>query len=123
MHADGYAGFEEFFRSGRIHEGDCMSHIRRKFVEQARGKPPDQRVKFRQEKAKPVFGDLQARLNARLPRISGKTPLAGAIRNVLTGMGHLRSNLEDGFLELDNSTAERPIRRIGLGRKNSLHEF
>jgi transposase len=113
----GIAGFEELYRSGRVHEGACMSHIRRKFVEQARGQPPDQRVKISQEKAKPVFDDLQARLNARLPRISGKTPLAGAIRYVLTRMEHLRPYLENGFLELDNSTAERSMRHIGMGRK------
>ncbi len=29
MHADGYAGFEELYRSGRIHEVACMAHIRR----------------------------------------------------------------------------------------------
>ncbi len=33
MHADGYAGFEELYRSGRVHEVACMSHIRRKFVD------------------------------------------------------------------------------------------
>ena len=33
MHADGYAGFEELYRSGRIHNVACMAHIRRKFVD------------------------------------------------------------------------------------------
>ena len=78
MHADGYAGFEELYRSGRVHEVACMAHIRRKFVDvhasqgsaiaeetvlriarlygiekEARGQPPDERVKIRQEKAEP----------------------------------------------------------------------
>ncbi len=145
MHADGYAGFEELYRSGRVHEVACMSHIRRKFVDvhksqssaiaeeavlriarlygvekQARGQPPDQRVKIRQKKAKPVFDDLEAWLNAQLARISAKTPLAGAIRYALTRMKRLRPYLENGFLELDNNTAERSMRCIALGRKNYL---
>ena len=33
MAADGYAGFEELYRSGKIKEVACMAHIRRKFVD------------------------------------------------------------------------------------------
>nr|WP_083444924.1 transposase [Pseudorhodobacter aquimaris] len=33
MHADGYAGSEDLYRSGDIHEGACMAHIRRKFAD------------------------------------------------------------------------------------------
>ena len=145
MHADGYAGFEDLYRSGRIHEVACMAHVRRKFVDVhksqgsaiaeeaikriarlygieklARGQPPDERVKIRQEKAKPVFDDLEAWLNAQLRKISAKTPLAGAIRYALTRMKRLRPYLENGFLELDNNTAERSMRPIALGRKNYL---
>jgi hypothetical protein len=32
MHADGYAGFEDLYRSGAIREVACMAHVRRKFV-------------------------------------------------------------------------------------------
>ncbi len=77
-------------------------------------------MKIRREKAKSVFDDLEAWLNAQLPKISAKTPLAGAIRYALTRMKRLRPYLENGFLELDNNTAERSIRPIALGRKNYL---
>jgi transposase len=33
MHADGYAGFDDLFRSGAICEVACMAHVRRKFVD------------------------------------------------------------------------------------------
>jgi len=33
MHADGYAGFEDLYRSGAIREVACMAHVRRKFVD------------------------------------------------------------------------------------------
>ena len=41
-----------------------------------RGQPPDKRAKIRQEKAEPVFDDLEAWLQVQLTEISGKTPLA-----------------------------------------------
>ena len=33
MHADGYAGFEELYRTGKIREVACLAHVRRKFVD------------------------------------------------------------------------------------------
>jgi len=46
--------------------------------------------------------------------------LAGAIRYSLIRMKRLRPYLENGFLELDSNTAERPMRSIAVGRKNWL---
>lgn len=82
-----------------------MAHIRRKFVDvyksqgsaiaeeairriadlytiekEARGRPPDQRARIRQAKARPIVDALEAWLPAQLRKISGKTPLAAAIR-------------------------------------------
>jgi len=59
-------------------------------------------------------------LPAQLTRISGKTPLAGAIRYAITRLKRLRSYLNNGALELDNNTAERAMRAIAIGRKNWL---
>jgi transposase len=142
MHADGYAGFEELYRSGEIHEVACMAHVRRKFVDvfksqgshvakqaiqriaqlyavekEARGSPPERGVKLRHAKAKPILDDLEHWLQSELPKLSGKTPLANAIRYVLTRMKRLRGYLDHGFLELDNNTAERSMRGIAIGRK------
>ncbi|UWQ74370.1 IS66 family transposase [Leisingera sp. M658] len=33
MHAGGFSGFNERYRSGAISEAACMAHIRRKFVD------------------------------------------------------------------------------------------
>jgi len=145
MHADGYAGFEELYRSGGIHEVACMAHIRRKFVDihraqgsaiadeaiqriaelyavekEARGSPPDRRVALRKAKSKPIFDGLEAWLHTQLPSISEKSPLAGAIRYALTRIARLRPYLEHGILELDNNTAERAMRSVAIGRKNYL---
>ncbi|MCI4665466.1 MAG: IS66 family transposase [Neomegalonema sp.] len=145
MHADGYAGFEGVCRDGRITEVACMAHIRRKFfdvhasqgsaiaaealeriaqlyaIEEAvRGKPPDIRAAKRQAEAAPILDDLRHWLEAQLSKISGKTPLAAAIRYALTRMKRLTPWLEHGILELDNNTAERSIRGVPVGRKNWL---
>jgi hypothetical protein len=145
MHADGYAGFEDLYRSGDIREVACMAHIRRKFVDvhraqgsaiaeeaigriaalyaiekRVRGSPPKKRRAARRADAGPVFDDLKAWLESQLPTISGKTPLAGAIRYALTRMTRLRPYLDHGILELDNNAAERAMRAVALGRKNYL---
>jgi len=54
---------------------------------------------MRQSQAKPVFEDLETWLNAQLTRISGKSPLAEAIRYGLTRMKKARPYLDHGFLE------------------------
>jgi transposase len=77
-------------------------------------------VKARQFSSKPIFDDLEVWLHAQLPRISGRSPLARAIRYALTRMKKLRPWLDHGFLELDNNAAERSMRPIALGRKNYL---
>jgi len=145
MHADGYAGFEELYRSGRIKEVACLAHIRRKFVDvhqsqgsavageaveriaelyriekEARGSPPEERRRRRQAEAKPLLDDLEAWLAVQLTRISGKSPLGEAIRYALTRLKRLRPYLDHGFLEPDNNIAERSMRGIAVGRKNFL---
>jgi len=106
MHADGYARFNDLYRTGKVIEVACMAHIRRKFVDvhksqgsaiaeesikrtanlpgiekETRGRPPDERVKMRQRKSKPIFDDLEAWLRAQLTRVTRKSPFAGAIQN------------------------------------------
>ena len=122
-----------------------MAHIRRKFVDvqqsqasaiaeaaikriaelyaiekQVRSKPPDERVRIRQQKAKPILDDLETWLATQLAGISRKTPLADAIRYAITRLKRLRPYIDHGILELDNNTAERAMRSIALGRKNYL---
>ena len=57
---------------------------------QARGLPPDKLVKIRQINAKMIFESLDEWLAAQLPSMTGKSPLAAAIRYALTRMARLR---------------------------------
>lgn len=143
IHADGYSGFNGLFGKGKAREMACMSHVRRKFVDvfaaqgssiaeetirriaklyavekEARGGSPEDRVALRQEKAKPVFDDLEQWLHDQLPRISGKSPLAKAIRYALGRLPKARAYLNNGRLELDNNAAERAVKPVAIGRKN-----
>lgn len=145
VHADGYAGFNGLFREDKASEQACMVHVRRKFVDiyeaqasavakevieriadlyavekEARGQSPEERATLRQSKAKPIFDDLESWLQLQLPKMSGKTPLAQAIRYALGRMPKARAYLNNGMLELDNNICELSIRPIALGRKNHL---
>lgn len=145
IHADGFTGFNGLFGTDRASEQACMVHVRRKFVDvyesegsaiaeetikriaalyavekEARYKLTEERLALRQAKAKPVFDDLEAWLTLQLPKISGKSNLAAAIRYALGRMPKARAYLENGQLELDNNICERSIRPVTLGRKNYL---
>ena len=145
LHADGYAGFDRLFESGRIREIACWAHARRKFFDlyeatqspiakealdrigalyaiegEIRGKPPDERCAARQARAGPLLADLHTWLLATMRPLSKKSELAGAIRYALSRWEALCRYRDDGRAELDNNAAERALRTIALGRKNHL---
>jgi transposase len=145
LQADGYAGFEGLYETGRITEVACWAHVRRKFfdVHQAngstiarealdrigalyaieqdvRGRPPDERQRTRQARAGPLLGDLKAWLAATRPKLSAKSELAAAMRYALSRWAALTRYCDNGRLEVDNNAAERAIRPLALGRKNYL---
>jgi transposase len=145
LQADGYAGFDGLYETGRIVEVACWAHVRRKFfdVHQAnasaiarealdrigtlyaieaeiRGQPPNQRRQVRQARASPLLAELKAWLETIRTKLSGKSELAGAMRYALTRWAALTRYCDDGRLEIDNNAAERAIRPLALGRKNYL---
>jgi len=145
LHADGYAGFGAIFEKGGITEAACWAHVRRKFFDEyestkaplakealdrigalyaveaeARGRGPDERRRWRQEKSKPLLDELHAWLSSTKSKLSQKTDLAKAVRYTLSRWKALTRFLDDGRLEIDNNAAERAIRPLALGRKNYL---
>jgi transposase len=108
LHADGYAGFNAVFETGRVTEAACWAHVRRKFFdihaaqaspvalealdrigalygveEKIRGLPPDERRRLRQEQAKPLLDQLKTWLEATVAKLSAKSELASAMRYAL----------------------------------------
>jgi transposase len=145
LHADGYAGFDRLFETGRIHEIACWAHARRKFFDlyeatgspiarealdrigglygieaEIRGKPPDERRAARQARAGPLLDDLRSWLLGTTRQLSKKSDAAGAIRYTFSRWEALCRYRDDGRAELDNNAAERALRTIALGRKNHL---
>jgi transposase len=123
----------------------CWSHVRRKFYDihhasaspialqaleriaalfvietSVRGHAPDRRLAARVQYARPLLDEVKRFLQGSLKRISGKSPLAGAIRYALTRWNALLRYLADGRLEMSNNAAERGMRVPVLGRKNYL---
>lgn len=129
----------------KIIEAACWAHVRRKFYEdhentksqysheilkrigllydverEIKGRPPDERNAAREEKSLPIIDELKVYFDAIRGKVSGKSPLAGAIRYALKRWGALQTFVHDGTVEIDNNIAERAMRPIALGRKNYL---
>ncbi|MCC2597848.1 IS66 family transposase [Pusillimonas sp. MFBS29] len=145
VQADGYAGFNALYDSGRVQEAACWAHVRRKFYDiaeqqsspealqaisrigelygieaQIRGELPEVRRQARQARAGPQLDALHDWLHDTLRSVSRKSALAGAIRYALTRWTALTRYVDDGCIEIDNNAAERALRVVALGRKNYL---
>jgi hypothetical protein len=109
LHADGYAGFNSLYESGRIVEVACWAHVRRKFfdvhaangseiakqaldrigalygVEAAiNGMSPVERYRQRQAQSKSIANALKDWTEEISPKLSGRSELAAAFRYMLT---------------------------------------
>jgi len=145
LQADGYAGFNQLYETGRILEAACWAHVRRKFhdlyqahrspiakealeqiaalygVEQEiRGRSPSERKEVRQARSRPLLTAMHAWLKETLAKLSQKSDVAMAIRYALDRWDALLRFSEDGRIEMDNNAAERALRAVALGRKNYL---
>lgn len=56
-----------------------------------------------------------------LTRISGKSPLAAAIRDALSRLPKAKPYLNNGHLKLDNNAAERAMKPMPLVEKRPHH--
>jgi transposase len=140
LHADGYAGFNGLYESGRIIEAACWAHVRRKFFDvhaangseiakQAldrigeaaiNGMSPEERYRQRQAQSKSIANALKDWAEDISPKLSGRSELAAAFRYMLARWLALNRCFDDGRLSLDNNPAERALRGVAIGRKNYL---
>lgn len=145
VQADGYAGFNQLYATGRVLEAACWAHVRRKFYDiaeqqasplaldaiarigqlygieaQLRGKPALVRQHVRQARAGPLLVSLHNWLHDTVRSLSRKSALAGAIHYALARWAALTRYVDDGRIEIDNNPAERALRAVALGRKNYL---
>lgn len=145
LQADGYAGYDRLYATGRVIEVACWAHFRRKIFEnheasptplttnllerikalykvedEIRGQPPDERRRQRQEHSKPLIDALRIAIDDALRRLSPKSAMARALLYGRKRWPALTRFLEDGGAEIDNNIAERSMRGVAIGRKNWL---
>src|ERR1700675_591826 len=145
LQADGYAGFDQVYETGRIQEAACWAHVRRKFYdlveahksqtattaleriaelyaveEEIRGRPAEERREIRNRRSRPLLESLKQWLEETLGKLSRKSDTAMAVRYSPAPWEALLRYCDDGRLEIDNNAAERSLRAVALGRKNYL---
>jgi transposase len=147
MQADAYAGFNRLYEANRkpgpIVEAACWAHARRKFFDLARlnkapiaieaveridalfaiereinGMTPQERVRVRNERSRPLVGALETWLRERRAKLSGKSETGKAIDYSLKRWPAFTRFLDDGRLCMSNNAAERAVRCVAVGRKN-----
>jgi hypothetical protein len=85
--------------------------------------PPQKTRRYRRRYARVLSAQNHSRQAVeigRLPRISGKSKLAEALRYAMTRRDIFERFLSDGRIELDSNIVERAIRPQTITRKNSL---
>jgi len=145
LQADGYAGFDAVYQTGRIQEAACWAHVRRKFYDlhlahkspvaveaidriaalyaiekEIRGQAAGERRQVRNAQARPLLDSLKQWLEETLEKLSRKSDTALAVRYALSRWEALLRYVDDGRIEIDNNAAERSLRTVALGRKNYL---
>jgi transposase len=85
-----------------------------------RGKSAEHRRHVRQERSRPIVEALHAWSEDHLPRVSGASDLALAMRYALRHWSGLVVFLDDGRVEIDSNIVERAIRPIPMTRKAAL---
>jgi transposase len=149
VQCDGYAVYQQLAEPGRdggaVTLAFCWLHWRRYFFEidkggpapiahealeriaalyaiesRIRGRSPEERRTVRQAETKPLVEALRAWLENKLMAVSGKSPIAAAIRYGFNQWDGLVRFLDDGRIEMDTNSVERAMRTIALDRKNSL---
>jgi transposase len=148
LQVDGYAGFKRLAgdrKDDSIKLAFCWAHMRRPFYQffestesplaghvlarirdlyaieaKIRGHPAEYRREMRQARSRPIVEALHTWLQDQLPRVSGVSELAKAMRYALHHWPGLVTFLDDGRIEMDTNLVERCIRPVTLTRKNAL---
>ena len=116
-------GFYDFYVSTKSPlAAEVLARIRTLYAIEAeiRGHPAEHRRRERQQRSRPIVEALHAWLEDYLPRVSGASDLAIAMRYALRHWSGLVVFLEDGRVEIDSNVVERAIRPIPMTRKAAL---
>jgi transposase len=116
-------GFYDFHVSTKSPlAAEVLARIRTLYAIEAeiRGHPAEHQRRVRQERSRPIVEALHTWLEDHLPRVSGASDLAQAMRYALRHWSGLLVFLEDGRVEMDTNVVERAIRPIPMTREAAL---
>ena len=116
-------GFYDFYISTKSPlAAEVLARIRTLYAIEAeiRGYPAEHRRCVRQERSRSIVEALHVWLEDHLPRVSGASDLALAMRYALRHWSGLVVFLDDGRVEMDSNVVERAIRPIPMTRKAVL---
>src|SRR5271155_1992928 len=144
VQCDGYAPYKKL-PEDKITLAFCWAHVRRAFFdiarkgnapiatqallriaqlyrieEKIRGKSAEERCALRRAESAPHVEALKSFFEKQLGRVSGKSPIAKALRYGLSHWEGLTRFLDDGRIDLDSNIVERSMRPQALTRKNAL---
>ncbi|WP_437628997.1 IS66 family transposase [Achromobacter xylosoxidans] len=143
LQADAFAGYNRLYADAIIVEVGCWAHARRKFYDQYVKKktavnteawrvwPSCSPSKPRSAENRPTLGERCARHapgrccgtcgpSSKPPLVSVHSDTARAINYALNQWQALTRYVNDGRLKAENNAAERALRAVALGRKNSI---
>lgn len=141
---DGYNGYNAAVDKYILIHIACLAHIRRKFVdavdtgetvsekaldfirelyfieETIKNKSSEERLKTRQEEAKPIYEAFFNWAIHTRKKVLPKSPTGKAIAYFLNEHERMKKYLEYPESDIDNNYCERTIRPMTIGRKNYL---
>ena len=82
------------------------------------GLPPQERLRVRQERSRPLIGELEVWLREQRAKLSRNNDTTKAINYCLSRWNAFGRFLDDRRLCMPNNAAERELRAVAIGRKN-----
>lgn len=147
LQVDAFAGYNGLFEDGSIVEAACWAHARRKYFDihqneqripgtlahqalqriarlyavetDIRGQPPDERLRQRQLRTRPLLDEMHSWLNETLGLLSAKSPMALAIGYSLNNWRALNRFVDDGRRRRTTTSPSAPCVRWPLAERTT----
>lgn len=145
---DDYAGYNALGAQVEVERLGCWAHARRKFIDAQKVQPKGKTARAdialnlinklygierdfktsgdaerkvdRHEHSLPVLAQLKSWIEKTQPHVTAQNALGKAITYLTNNWSKLERYVEEGYLPIDNNSAERAIRPFVIGRKNWL---
>jgi transposase len=147
LQCDGFSGYDRLEKCPGIIRHGCMAHARRKLREAVKvagtksniakhalklcqklyrieefikGKPPNEVLRIRQEKAVMILNELITWVRDHLHKVPPKSPTGKALLYIHNEWLYLERYVDEGTVMIDNNFVENKIRPFVIGRKRWL---